>query len=240
VREMADRDLRSLLLSKIISSPTLMMRVQIDEATVQSYAELMLDGVLFPPPVVFWDGTQFILADGFHRCEAARHAGFAELLCDVRKGNQREALLFAVGANATHGLPRTDEDKRMAVDALLKDSEWVRWADAAIARHAGVSLPLVSKRRKKLVNAGTIVTVTERIRVRDGKEHLLDISKGGRSPSVPDPSRPDYVKHWLYFLVRFTPEQFKAWQRIVNLRTNKEVLEEAVDVVMRSEKEQAA
>lgn len=228
-----DRDVRSLALSKVIVNSALQMRAQVNDSTVASYAELMKDGVTFPPAVVFWDGIQFILADGFHRYEAARRAGFAELRCEVRRGGQRDALLFAIGANADHGLQRTDDDKRLAVDALLKDSEWVRWADAAIARHAGVSLPFVSKRRRKLVAAGTIEPTTERIRVREGKAHTLGVVGSGRRPSVPDPTQPDYVKHWLYFLVRFTPDQFKEWQRVVNLRTDKETLAEAVDVVMR-------
>ena len=47
-------------------------RVRIDDDTVKEYAELMSAGVELPPLVVFWDGTEYWLADGFHRYFAAQ------------------------------------------------------------------------------------------------------------------------------------------------------------------------
>lgn len=44
---------------------------------------------------------------------------------------------------------------------------------------------------------------------------------------------PDYIADWLYYLVRFTAPQFLRWQQIVAKRTDRAVLSEAVDVVMR-------
>ncbi len=38
---------------------------------------------------------------------------------DVRTGTKRDAILFSVGANATHGTRRTNEDKRRAVMTLF-------------------------------------------------------------------------------------------------------------------------
>ena len=42
-------------------------RVALDSTQVAEYAEAMRDGDKFPPIVVFHDGSDYWLADGFHR-----------------------------------------------------------------------------------------------------------------------------------------------------------------------------
>jgi hypothetical protein len=42
-------------------------------------------------------------------------------------------VLYTVGANATHGLRRSNADKRRAVSMLLDDPEWAQWSNLAIA-----------------------------------------------------------------------------------------------------------
>jgi hypothetical protein len=66
---------------------------------------------------------------------------------NCRAGDHDDALLFACGANASHGLPRSNEDKRKAVLLLLKSEKWSRWSDREIARRCKVSPPLVAKLR---------------------------------------------------------------------------------------------
>jgi hypothetical protein len=80
-------------------------------------------GAVFLPIVVFSDGAEYWLADGFHKIIAAEELGLIEISTDVREGGQRDAILYAVGANAAHGLKRTNQDKRNAVMVLLKDAE---------------------------------------------------------------------------------------------------------------------
>lgn len=63
---------------------------------------------------------------------------------DVRTGTQRDAILFACGANATHGLRRTNDDKRKAVGVLLADAVWSKMSDREIARLCKVSNMLVA------------------------------------------------------------------------------------------------
>src|SRR5207244_1874771 len=86
--------------------------------------------------------------DGFHRLEAARLVGCTELGADVRQGTQRDAVLYSVGANAQHGLRRTNADKRRAVETLLRDEEWRRWSDSEIARRCSVNHHLVAEMRQ--------------------------------------------------------------------------------------------
>ncbi len=45
--------------------------VEINETTVADYAADMASGAGFPPVVVYFDGTDYWLADGFHRVRAA-------------------------------------------------------------------------------------------------------------------------------------------------------------------------
>lgn len=122
-------------------------RAYIDSETVDAYAESILAGAKFPPPVVFYDGASHWLADGFHRVHAHMKLATHAIDCDVRQGTQRDAVLYSLGANATHGKPRTNADKRRAVEVLLRDEEWSRRSNEWIAEKCAVSPPFVGKMR---------------------------------------------------------------------------------------------
>jgi len=137
-------------LSKIVINAGTQSRARIDENVIAEYADRMKEGDSFPPVVVFHDGLDYCLADGFHRFFAAKKAGSPGILCDVRQGTLRDAILFSFGANGKHGLQRTAADKRKAVTAMLEDIEWQDWSDREIARQCEVSHPFVSAMRKEL------------------------------------------------------------------------------------------
>jgi len=120
------------------------------ESTVAEYQAAMEDGANFPPIVVFFDGAHHWLADGFHRCFAADEAGLIDIEADVKQGTKRDAILYAVGANANHGLRRTNADKRRAVMTLLNDEEWAAWSNVAVAKQCGVSDMTVKRVRDEL------------------------------------------------------------------------------------------
>lgn len=120
-------------------------RTSINTDTVSEYAQALTDGATMPPVVVFFDGADHWLADGFHRFHAFRKAGRDSIKADVRQGTCREARLYAAGANGTHGLRRTNEDKRRAVQMVLDDAECAEyWTDREIAKHCAVSHPFVA------------------------------------------------------------------------------------------------
>lgn len=123
-------------------------RAQLDPQTIAEYAEAMREGAEFPPVDAFYDGQEYWLADGFHRHAAAARAQLADVLTKVRQGTRRDAVLFSVGVNATHGLRRSDADKRRAVETLLNDEQWQQWSDREIARRCAVSHPFVGKMRE--------------------------------------------------------------------------------------------
>ena len=128
------------------------MRAGLDQPTVKEYADAMVSfgPRALPPLIVFYDGSNYWLADGFHRYAALEQVVGANgpVWCDVRAGTQRDAMLHAAGANASHGLRRTNSDKRRAVLALLQDPEWAQWSDGEIAKRCAVSQPFVSGLRK--------------------------------------------------------------------------------------------
>lgn len=122
-------------------------RAALNEQTIADYAEALDRGEPFPPATVFYDGSDYWLADGFHRDGAHDRLGWEEMSCDVRAGTRRDAVLYACGANEAHGLRRSNEDKRRAVLILLGDPEWAHWSDSEIARRCRVSHPFVAKLR---------------------------------------------------------------------------------------------
>jgi len=143
-----------LALAQIERDPTIQQRAKgLNRAVVQDYKAAMLRGEGFPPVVVFHDRTHYWLADGFHRCAAAEEADVKELDVEIQQGTQRDAQLYAAGANTMHGLRRTNADKRMAVLTLLQDPEWAQWSDHEIARRTLTTHPLVAKLRRELSRA---------------------------------------------------------------------------------------
>ncbi len=144
-------------LSAIVNDGGTQMRAGMNAEKVKEYEEVIaeVDAWPFPPLVVFHDGAKYWLADGFHRLNAAHRSGkFAELPAEIKAGTRRDAVLYAAGANATHGLPRTNDDKRRAVKTLMEDEEWAKWSDREIARRCAVSPMFVGNLRKELTING--------------------------------------------------------------------------------------
>lgn len=128
-------------------------RERINMEVVGDYAEGVKVGIEFPPVIVFHDGAEHWLADGFHRYHAHKQAGKASIEAEVRSGTLLDAKLHAVGANGDHGLRRTNEDKRRAVQMVLDEPAWKEWSDRKIADACGVSAPFVSAIRRPAVAA---------------------------------------------------------------------------------------
>lgn len=153
--------------------PGLQPRVALNESTIAEYVEDMIGGAAFPPVVAFNDGARLLLADGFHRHAAAARAK-VELRVDIRSGSRRDALIFALSANATHGLKRTNADKRRCVELALEDEEIRGWSDRRIAETCGVSDPFVGGVRRQLQTVCSSSEPAVPLRVgADGKARAL-------------------------------------------------------------------
>lgn len=123
-----------------------------DKTVIREYMEQMEAGAKFPPIVVYGvDGAPpYVVADGFHRINAAMNLKHKTILADIRDGDVRAAVLYSASANAQHGLRRNNIEKRRAVELLLEDPEWSQWSDNMIAEHCAVSHPLVAAVRADL------------------------------------------------------------------------------------------
>jgi hypothetical protein len=131
------------------------MRAKMSDETVKSYADALKEGASFPPVVVFFDGKDNWLADGFNRYFANKMIGRKEIDVDVVRGNVLDAKLYACGANATHGQPRTIADKRNAVLMILNEGACKDWSARQVAVHCAVTHTLVNSIKKSLEAAST-------------------------------------------------------------------------------------
>lgn len=123
------------------------VRASIKEDAVMRYAEDMEGGSIFPAMRVFFDGTDYWLADGFHRYHAALRIGLQDFLCEVDTGTPRDALFYGSQANNLHGQPMDNADKRKITMIFIEDFEWGEWSNSEIARQLHVSAPFVAKMR---------------------------------------------------------------------------------------------
>lgn len=175
-------------LSRIRIDGGTQQRAHIDDAVVDEYAQAMKSGASFPPVVVFYDGTTYWLADGFHRYLAAKRAGLEAICEKVETGSQRDAILYSLGANGRHGLRRTNADKRKAVETMLRDPEWSKWSDNEIARQCAVNQTTVSAHRRSLAeNLSDSTGATRKYTTKHGTEAVMNTTNIGKSrTSAPD------------------------------------------------------
>jgi hypothetical protein len=143
-----ENELIEIALSDIILDERLQTREMLNSEAVEDYAARYAEGAEMPAVTLFRDGGTNWLADGFHRVAAARKAGKERILAMARDGSFRDALLFAAGANASHGLRRSNADKRRAVEMLLSDTECAGWSAYQVAEHCGVGRSLVADVRQ--------------------------------------------------------------------------------------------
>jgi ParB-like chromosome segregation protein Spo0J len=130
------------------------VRVEINQEIVEQYAEAMQDGVVFPSIKVFHDGTDYHLADGYHRVAAARKCGFLEIQSIVETGAAFDALWFALTANQAHGLRMNRADMRHAIGLALKN--FPVKSNRELARQIGCSHVTVADERTALESSGQI------------------------------------------------------------------------------------
>jgi hypothetical protein len=168
----------TLVVSSIRANAGTQTRAAISEATVAEYAEAMIHGDKFPPVIVFQSEEGLILADGFHRVRSAKQAGFDTITAEIRQGTRLDALRYSLSANHTHGLRRTNEDKRHAVCVALREL-W-RLSDRMVAGMCGVSVTFVGGVRREL---STVDSSSKRLG-KDGKSRNLP-SKRTISPVRP-------------------------------------------------------
>jgi len=125
-------------------------RLKLNQDVVKEYAECMKDGDKFPPVTVFYDGSEYWLANGFHRYFAAKSNGELEIECEVKQGTLDDAVLYAFSADGRQGLSRSAEDNRNIIIRMIQHPVWGKWSNAEIAKHVGVSKMTVGRVKASL------------------------------------------------------------------------------------------
>ena len=145
-------DIRPIALENLIIDDDIRTRVAWNLDAIETYAQLYKDGEIPLPPIDVFalEGGRYFVADGFHRLKAALKTGLAELVCQVHQGTPRDAMLFAVEANACHGLQYTSGDKALILRRVLADAELGGLADRAIAKRFSMSHTYVARIRREV------------------------------------------------------------------------------------------
>jgi ParB-like chromosome segregation protein Spo0J len=160
---------KDLELAKIRIDGGTQPRTEINQDAIAEHRDGYELGEHRPPLDVFYDGAEYWLADGFHRWHGATAAKLETHPCTIHRGTQRDAILFSVGANAKHGLKRTNDDKRKAVLILLNDEEWGKKSQRWIAEKCGVSHQFVANMQGAL---STVDNAPPRIvETKDGRQY---------------------------------------------------------------------
>lgn len=175
---------KTLSLDSITIDDTLNVRETLDSDTIERYME-NFDQL---PPVVVFDATEGdLLADGFHRVEAAKRLGQEDIKANVIQGTRQDAEEHAALANLRHGKPLTRKERRIAVERMLKLRP--ERANQWIAEDIGCSPTTVAKCREEL-EAGSQVETLDKLIGKDGKEYPREI----KQPSWRDDASPGVIR----------------------------------------------
>jgi ParB-like chromosome segregation protein Spo0J len=162
-------------LTEIAINSVINVREALDNETIERYVESFDQ---LPPVVVFETDDTYLLADGFHRYEAAKKLRREEIEAEVKQGTRQDAEEYAALANLRHGKPLTRAERRKAVERMLKlhPERSDRW----IAEDMGVDHKSVRIYREELESTGEIPQLNK-LTGKDRKE---------RPREVPHPKRP--------------------------------------------------
>src|SRR6185437_15961665 len=75
-------------------------RLALNEEYIHELLEAVSAGETLPPVIIYYDGTDYWLADGFHRYHACKRNERETIASEIRQGTRRDAVLYSVGANA--------------------------------------------------------------------------------------------------------------------------------------------
>ena len=177
--------LRPISLADIRLDAGTQIRAGVTEDVVSEYCERMLAGDVFPDADVFFDGTAYYLADGFHRVLAAGRAKLSVIQCIVHPGNVSDAIWFAIGANRKNGLPRTATDKHRAIElALLKFPDKTQ---QQVAEQVGCAQSYVATVARELITSDKLKLPTTR-KGKDGRSRPTKYKARKQAKAVEKPA----------------------------------------------------
>jgi len=199
----------------------------IDPGTQAGYVEALSNGVKLPSVIVFHDKESFWLADGFHRIGAAKFLGRSDINVKVLDGTRQDAMIYAATANAEHGKPMSQAEKKEAGLRLL---ELTTLSGREIARRLAVANSTVDNWVSAQNWADRKVTPT-----RNGTTYEMDTSNIGAAEEQesiawspePEPDEKPFNKHAFLGVARpedegrpegdFIPTDPRAVKALINM-----------------------
>lgn len=139
---------------------SLQVRENLDKGWVLEYSRGYAKGDPFPPVLVYRlpkdedhpDG-RLVLADGFHRVDAARSIGLKSIRAQIREGTITDALLAAIEGNTAtfhRGRKFEEADRQNAVGLMIRNEETRVWSDVEISRRCAVGASTVTRIRLRM------------------------------------------------------------------------------------------
>jgi hypothetical protein len=180
--------IKRLSLIEIRTDAGTQVRESICEETVSQYAERMTEGDEFPAIIVFHDGTEHYLADGFHRVMAASRVGYREIDATVHKGTFTDAKWFALGANRKNGRRLSSGDLKKAVILALTD--FPDKTQQAIADQVGCAQSYVTRIKGELITSDKF-DIPDRTVGKDGKSRPTSYKR--KLPTTPEEEEAMYL-----------------------------------------------
>lgn len=149
IQALNQKNKQQISISEIVIDPRYQVRVSMDEKAIGDYVELIeasQDDWPFADPVTLFEiDEKLYLTDGWHRIEACTRTGHSVVVADVRSGTAHDAFLYALSANSSHGLRRSNADKRNAVRLALEDDQLAGLSNRKLAKACRVSESFVRK-----------------------------------------------------------------------------------------------
>lgn len=146
-------EVRSLAISSIRTDGRTQQRHTLDPSVVSRYAEMMGEGVVFPPVRVWWDSAEYWLSDGFHRLAAAIEAHRTHFDADIRPGSLSDAQWDSFSANSLHGLQLSAQERQEVIQRALQHPKAANLSNVELAKQLHVSEKTIRRRRKPLSSA---------------------------------------------------------------------------------------
>jgi hypothetical protein len=156
-------------------------RIAPDPNIVQEYAELMREGVEFPPVDVRWDGTDYWLSDGFQRIGAAKVADLAEIRAAIGPGTREDAQWDSYAANSTHGLRRNPVETERVIRLALRHPNAAKLSNIQMAKHLHIPESTVRYWRDR--SSSQVAKMRVREVTRCGVTYNLNVENIGKNGS---------------------------------------------------------
>lgn len=156
-------------------------RASTNAEAVEDYAQAWRDGEVFPPVVLFTDGSAYWPGDGIHRILAAKKAERSSISAVVENGGADAARLYGASrlANGKNGMRRTRADVRKSIGIVLAINP--KWSDRRVAEHVGASQTTVGAVRSELSKLDSSLSPATRVG-EDGKERKIPQRKPAVGP----------------------------------------------------------